>query len=309
MVDCVKRKSARGFTLIELLVVIAIIALLLAMLMPALNKAKEIAKRTMCLQNLRQLAVGCAAYASEHKYLPYNKLYHDRDDGFLNYTILDDNNSDAGGAGNGNGFFGDVEDWLNFGKVFGLDYVKSGKIFYCPTQKRDGRYQHNSYFKGDKLRPQDERAKILENLDRFRLAKPGSLRVRSSYICRNYCPDVDTAPFKAQKGNKIDWVSWKELAKKKMVYGGKYAWIADRWTYTSGAVHENKFFNVMYADCHVDTIVDPREWVHGFGSKPLVLPQGGPFSSGEWTVAWYILDGTFDWYNATPDDVKRLPQW
>ncbi len=51
--------NGAGFTLIELLVVIAIIALLMAILMPALNRAREQGKRTACLNNLRQLTLGC----------------------------------------------------------------------------------------------------------------------------------------------------------------------------------------------------------------------------------------------------------
>ena len=61
-----KLKRSSGFTLIELLVVIAIIALLLSIIMPALSKAKELAQKVICRNNLRQQCLGVMLYAEDH---------------------------------------------------------------------------------------------------------------------------------------------------------------------------------------------------------------------------------------------------
>ena len=69
------RKLQAGFTLIELLVVIAIIAILAALLLPALSRAKERGQRAVCTSNLRQLQLGWTMYVSDNSdRLPLNEF-------------------------------------------------------------------------------------------------------------------------------------------------------------------------------------------------------------------------------------------
>src|SRR5436853_7174253 len=69
-VSCRTGRSKAGFTLVELLVVIAIIGILVALLLPAIQAAREAARRTKCLNNFKQCMLGLQLFHDAHKEYP-----------------------------------------------------------------------------------------------------------------------------------------------------------------------------------------------------------------------------------------------
>ncbi len=96
-VNTPSQKHLPGFTLIELLVVIAIIGVLVALLMPAVQQARESARRTECMNNLKQIGLACANYESSFNVYPSGYVYHNDDLDFDG--IPDSQDSDANGNG------------------------------------------------------------------------------------------------------------------------------------------------------------------------------------------------------------------
>ncbi len=69
------RRRDGGFTLVELLVVIAIIGVLVALLLPAVQAAREAARRAQCLDNIKNISIGCLNYESSKGSMPFGRKY------------------------------------------------------------------------------------------------------------------------------------------------------------------------------------------------------------------------------------------
>ena len=83
-------KFRRGFTLVELLVVIAIIGILVAMLLPAVQAAREAARRTQCTNNLKQIGLAILNFESQFGALPAGAVHKDqgRDAEYTMFLLL-----------------------------------------------------------------------------------------------------------------------------------------------------------------------------------------------------------------------------
>ena len=101
----------RGFTLIELLVVIAIIAILAAILFPVFARAREKARQTSCLSNVKQLTLGALMYVNDYDETLFGHIQGTRSD-----------------------FYPPTGDFLNWPQQV-YPYVKNEQLYVCPSRK------------------------------------------------------------------------------------------------------------------------------------------------------------------------------
>lgn len=225
------RAKSSAFTLIELLVVIAIIAVLMGILMPALQKVRAQARRTVCGSHLQSCAKGAVLYADDNdSRFPYSHMESSPGSGSYAVWI-------RGGLNNPktpNGF-------LAHGLLFNSRLITDPKLFYCPgNQNKTLKYGEPAIDNPGGGWP---RGDVPEDLG------PNQNWVQTTYHYRSL------------------WDGRKWRAINVTRDGGHLAFMADMFSDPSRGVkwHHKTGYNVAYSDGHSEFYQDENDRIEQFG--------------------------------------------
>jgi len=224
------KKNTAGFTLIELLVVIAVIALLLAILTPALNMAKEHAKRVICSSRLKSIGLALVLYADANA----GKLPKNDDPGHP-YTAY---RGDGGYALHPTG-----RTPMKLGLLYETGLIDVAKIFYCPSNRLDW-LKYKSYTQPG------EWGTLPQNYN----TQNGSnnwVRTGCTYYPQSTKKDASQLPKVAKKHEEIDH-------NRTMVTD--VIWKYDTLSHVIG--DRPRGLNALFGDGHVNFSVTPAAFAH-----------------------------------------------
>ena len=252
-------RPRHGFTLIELLVVIAIIAILASMLLPALARAKEKAKQTSCLNNLRQMGIATLVYADDNQDRLPPPLY----DPDLFPGVGPYNSYLLYGWGGTVGRPAEPQLAVNLGVLYVGKYLSAPGIFYCPSLRhaKGLRVGFEKYY--------FESAKVPWPM----YAIDG--QVNMTYM---YYPQSDVPAKKESEAN----LGWTQVAVKQLQLSAQRSIVTDLiYTWGTLAHTSNKNpagLNALWGDGHVKfsttkAAFDPKLW-GGTGATPSTETPG-----------------------------------
>ena len=236
----------KGFTLIELLVVIAIIALLLAVLIPSLKAAKDIAKRVMCATRLKQTGTGMKLYSDSYEYLPdaYDK-YNDQTDDHA-YAVYRDTFISPNGK----------LIPLRWAKLYEAGFIDVPEIFYCPGNRLDG-YKYESYTDPTAWGTLPQQYNIA---DKYGDSHNQWVRIGYTYYPIARKPVIDSTTNAPSNPPKKFIELNQSLPYATDVLHGRENVSHQRQQSTDEAFHasNNYSVNALYADAHVSNCKDPE---------------------------------------------------
>lgn len=221
-----------AFTLIELLVVISVVALLIGLLLPALKKAKETARRSVCLSNVRQISNGLHVYANENE-------------GRFPPTHLEVSPGGTMGLRAPRSYPGfEIDGWTGMGLLHRLEFLPDPRIFYCPSQ-RVALFTYETGF----------------------LNNPHGGYRHCSYLYRLYAqlqPGVRMAEVERLRAYSLYDVKEPLALVVDLFTPGSTFPQDTRWAHLDPPV-----VNVVFSDGHAETQAQPRGWVYAHVAVPV----------------------------------------